>query len=539
MTWDINAPYKPEVQKCRSRLLRYCQGQGLDLGCGIEKIKPDAIGIDIDGKAVGADFAANIETGLTLFANDYFDYIFSSHYLEHVREPVQVLQDWWRILKYGGNLVLYLPHKDHYPRMGQEGANPDHKADYEASEILGMMDLFASYEILVNEVRSEDDEYSFELVLKKLARTPGFSVEIPKKERPKRKALVIRYGGIGDIVFATPIFRLLKEDGYHVTFNTVQNGMEVTKHNPYIDEYIFQGVDEVPNRILSDYWRGLEKHYDRIINLSGSCEDALLKIKKKEDDGYDWPLQERRDKLGHINYYDFALERADLGGRIERPRGEIFLSEEEELYGQMFRKTFDGRFIVVWALSGSGPQKTFPYAPHAMAELVARHPETLVITTGGYTQRLLELANDEGPNFMFRSGRWTVRNLIVAIKYADLVFGPETGALNIAGCFDTPKICLLSHSSHNNLCKYWKNDYSAQSLAECSPCHRMIEHRDQCPVDETHRIPICATEFTPNQIFDRIKEVHRLWARSQRTGLIVLPGKAATSTRKRAKGKGG
>ena len=36
-----------ETDHCRGRLLRYCAGQGLDLGCGAVKIKPEAIGVDL------------------------------------------------------------------------------------------------------------------------------------------------------------------------------------------------------------------------------------------------------------------------------------------------------------------------------------------------------------------------------------------------------------------------------------------------------------------------------------------------------------
>jgi hypothetical protein len=36
-----------EVDHCRHRLMKYCRGQGLDLGCGNSKIRIDAIGIDL------------------------------------------------------------------------------------------------------------------------------------------------------------------------------------------------------------------------------------------------------------------------------------------------------------------------------------------------------------------------------------------------------------------------------------------------------------------------------------------------------------
>jgi len=532
MTWkplkDMTE-YVPEVEKCRPRLLRYCKGQGLDLACGDKKIKETAIGCDI-GKArdSAADFAIDLEGGLTLFASDTFDFIFSSHYLEHAKDPPYLLQEWWRVIRPGGNLVLYLPHADLYPRVGQEGANPDHKHDFTPEGILEIVREFASFEILHNEVHAEDTEYSFDLVLKKLSDVPGIALDRrPPGLEHMKKALVIRYGGIGDAIIATPVLKALKEEGYHVTFNTSDNGMEICKFNPNVDRFLYQAMDEVPNADLEGYWKGLAKGYDRVVNLSGTIEEALLAIKGRNPE-YEWTDEKRREKFGNINYYDHALKIAGIDRR--RENGEIFFSDEEEGLARIWRKTFEGRFIVIWALGGSGPHKRFPYAAMAMAEFARINKEVLFITVGGHAEKLLELAADDDPNYMHRSGRWGIRNTAIAVKYADLVIGPETGALNMAGCFDTPKICMLSHSSWANLCKYWKNDYSVQSRQKCSPCHKMIFSLKECPVNEKFKVCACAAEFDPTDLMPRMKEVFRKWRRHNSTR-IDLPGSVLTANK--------
>ena len=529
MTWkplkDMTE-YVPEVEKCRPRLLRFCTGQGLDLACGTKKIKETAIGCDIGReKDSAADFAIDLEGGLTLFANDIFDFIFSSHYLEHAKDPPGLLQEWWRVIRPGGNLVLYLPHADLYPRVGHEGANPDHKHDFRPEGVLEIMREFASFEILHNEIHAEENEYSFDLVLKKLSTVPGLVIDrrSPTLERVK-KALVIRYGGIGDAIIATPVLRALKDEGYHVTFNTSDNGMEIAKHNPNVDEFIYQAMDEVPNPALESYWKGLSRGYDRVINLSGTIEEALLAIKGRNLE-YEWNDDERRAKYGNVNYYDHALKFA--GFDLRKKNGEIFFSEEEEGIARIWRKTLEGRFVVIWALGGSGPHKRFPYAAMAMAEFARLHPEVLFITVGGHAEKLLELAADDDPNYMHRSGRWGVRNTAIAVKYANLVIGPETGVLNMAGCFDTPKICMLSHSSWANLCKHWENDYSVQSRQKCSPCHKMIFSMKECPVNEQFKVSACAAEYDPSDIIPRMKEVFRKWRRANST-LVSLPVSPST-----------
>lgn len=521
MTWKIDAPYVPEVRKCRPRLIGYCEGQGLDIGCGAEKVKTSAIGLDM-GKGNGseADLSIDLDGGLTLFASGTFDYVFSSHCLEDSRDPLSYLKEWWRVIRLGGNLVLYLPHKELYPRMGQPGANPMHKNDFEPSDIFRMLNEFASYTTLHSEIHAEDDEYSFDIVVRKVADFPGVPELDPREVKAWDKtACVVRYGGIGDVIIATPVIRLLKEQGYHVTVNTSENGREMLRNNPHVDRIIYQGINEVANADLESYWGRLSKGFDRFVNLSGTLEEALLMIKGRCPD-YELPQDERRAKYGNINYYDHALKVAGIDAR--GLNGEIYLTDDEEMNARVWRAALSGRFVVVWALGGSGPHKRFPWYAMAMEAFRREHPEVIFITVGGQPEKLLELAADEDPNFIHKSGRWTIRNVAAAIKYADLVVGPETGALNMAGCFPTPKICMLTHSSWANLCKYWENDYSVQSRQECSPCHRMVYMQNDCPKDERFKVCKCASEFDPNDLLPKMREVFRKWRRLNST-LIALP----------------
>jgi SAM-dependent methyltransferase len=78
--------------------LQFCQGRGLDVGCGKWPL-PGAIGIDVSS---GND-AYNLPAG-------EFDFVFSSHCIEHLIDPVRALEHWRSRIKPGGTLFLYLPH---------------------------------------------------------------------------------------------------------------------------------------------------------------------------------------------------------------------------------------------------------------------------------------------------------------------------------------------------------------------------------------------------------------------------------------------
>jgi SAM-dependent methyltransferase len=79
---------------------QFCKGNGLDIGCGDW---PLAWAIPIE-KRHGGD-ALKLPDG-------EFDYVFSSHCLEHLPDYIKALEHWASRIKSGGVLFLYLPHPD-------------------------------------------------------------------------------------------------------------------------------------------------------------------------------------------------------------------------------------------------------------------------------------------------------------------------------------------------------------------------------------------------------------------------------------------
>ena len=114
---------------------RWFVGTGLDIGPG-----PDSL-------ALYAEFFPRI-TGLRLYdvgdgdaqmletlADNSFDFAYSSHCLEHVRDPLIALRNWIRVVKPGGHLVFAVPDEDLYEQgTWPSRFNPDHKTTWTLSK---------------------------------------------------------------------------------------------------------------------------------------------------------------------------------------------------------------------------------------------------------------------------------------------------------------------------------------------------------------------------------------------------------------------
>lgn len=94
-----------------------CQGNGYDIGCMKKKwAYPNSIPIDLsfnDGY-----HALNLP-------KSNVDYIFSSHCLEHIDNWVDTMDYWYKTLKEGGVLFLYLP--DYSQEYWRPWNNKKHK----------------------------------------------------------------------------------------------------------------------------------------------------------------------------------------------------------------------------------------------------------------------------------------------------------------------------------------------------------------------------------------------------------------------------
>lgn len=519
MTWQENENYGgSESDKIAALIVPYTRGRVLDLGSGPRKAWPHFVNVDncklSGGQPMnGVDIVLDCKK-LNLFADDSWDSVYSSHLLEHFEksEIPAILAEWSRIIRPNGYLILYVPSANFYPKSGTPGANDDHKWDIYPGDVEKILQESTScgWTQLEKEERSNDNEYSHFLVFKK--RTDGKFVEAIWERNPqgRKRALVIRYGAIGDQIQVSSVLPQLKEQGYHITYNTNPPADQVLMNDPNIDSWLLQDRDQVPNPELGPYWTQLENRYDRLINYCESIEGGLLQMPGRLQHRY--PQEGKRKIFGNVNY----IERLhDIAGMpfISNPR--FYPTDDEKQIAKIERNKTSAP-VIIWALTGTSHHKTYPYTNKVLEWIIKNTPAHVYLYGDKGISKMLQdgiiecLKKDDVELERIHPvcGLWDLRQSLTFAQYADIVIGPETGVLNSV-CMeeDVHKIIYLSHSSHTNLTRDWVNtEVLTPKNTPCYPCHVLHYGWETCNKVEETQAAMCASDIKPEEIFKCIMD---------------------------------
>jgi SAM-dependent methyltransferase len=101
------------------------QGKGLDIGAGHDGIAKHGFDVyEWDLKDGDAELLASVP-------NNFYDFVHSSHCLEHMRNVGKALDNWIRVCKPGGYITIIIPDEELYERNNWPSKfNTDHKYSF-------------------------------------------------------------------------------------------------------------------------------------------------------------------------------------------------------------------------------------------------------------------------------------------------------------------------------------------------------------------------------------------------------------------------
>lgn len=351
-----------------------------------------------------------------------------------------------------------------------------------------------------------------------------------------KRAYIIRHGAYGDHIHMSHIPKILTQEGYEVTFQYNLKGVQIHSFNPYIKHHVFReptaeelSGDPILNYQLYKHYKKIKKEYDLFINFDRSLEGTLITDEKTHE--YFMPKHWRNKKYGNTCFYDQSVLWAKLPKKYLGRTGDLYFRDKEhECIERIFEPIRNkGKKILIWSIAGTMWQKAiYPWSQKVCEEFQKRHPEVIVFVTAGpeYSEHAWGVLFSKGMDCsqvpaVNVISQWPFRQALLATKYADMLITPETGLGIGAGVYETPKIMLLTAASIKNIVGNDKNDFSMQSEAWCSPCHRAIYNMDVCdtiPISEeascsifnagkTNKLPICVF-FDQNKVLNQMEKMY-------------------------------
>jgi len=163
-----------ETSKCRSRLAKYCEGYGVDLGFGGDPILLSAIRMDmVQPYTKVGNFPVQLggkAEDLYWFKDAVLDYVFSSHLLEDFFDTEAVLREWIRVLKPRGKLVIFCPDEQRFRKHCKETGqlyNTAHVHDFFSLEyVKNVLNKIAETKVIYEQ--DNVDIYSWDLVCERI-----------------------------------------------------------------------------------------------------------------------------------------------------------------------------------------------------------------------------------------------------------------------------------------------------------------------------------------------------------------------------------
>ena len=119
-----------EIRRERGDFQRYLVGKGIDIGAGDDSLYILNGSVrSYDKRDGNAQFMAEI-------ADATYDFVYSSHCLEHMPDVQLALRNWVRIIKPGGILYVVVPDFELYEKgMWPSRFNQDHKASFSIARL--------------------------------------------------------------------------------------------------------------------------------------------------------------------------------------------------------------------------------------------------------------------------------------------------------------------------------------------------------------------------------------------------------------------
>lgn len=328
-------------------------------------------------------------------------------------------------------------------------------------------------------------------IIESMTKNNNPNIELLSSKEPKnvKNILLHRMGGVGDILFLTPIAKYFKEQGKIVSFYCHFGCFEVLLNNPYVDK-IYINADIQKYQLPKGFGKPIID-IDDVPNETVTVEKMTPEIYLNFDKVYTFKNVIEANPEAELNHaVDACFSWIGINPSDKDKKLVLNVTEAEIAWGKEYLKEkgfYNGKKNISISPSASAVLRSWP----------SDYLNTL----------LLDLKDEYNMFYLDRGMGFTLRQAISLIYLMDLVITVDTGILHIAGAFDKKIIALFGAFDAKLRCGYFKNCNVIQLTEQVCP-KPCFSHRDYCKVikkDLTH--PPCMKKITVDIVKEKIREI--------------------------------
>ena len=289
-----------------------------------------------------------------------------------------------------------------------------------------------------------------------------------KKEVVKqKKALLFRFGGIGDMAPCQVVGQQLKKKGYHVTFavrydNDNMRIADVFKDNPAFDELLdYRQLGPWATRCVKTQfgWASINtifKDFDLVLDYMNIIESNNTSPVCKQGVGEEW--QQSRSS-NWTNWYDLHLAWANIDPATvpeEEKRPYFSLTKDEEKFFEGIRSKYDKVFTV--QTGASSLVRTWYQGEKLVTALLKEYPNSVVFYWDAKKSVWLACTPSESSQVQIPHAS-PLRVSMGLIWASDVFVGADTGFTHIAEGLGVKHVALYSTVPAWTRAKYYKHQF--------------------------------------------------------------------------------
>lgn len=327
------------------------------------------------------------------------------------------------------------------------------------------------------------------------------------------KILVVRYGTIGDTIFASAFYRELKNAKQNAQIDALVDDIafEVMQHCPYVNN--FYKTDGKYRNLI--YYINIFRKYDTVYFLKNDSFFTILAVLcgVKKRIGFNI----RRNKFltvkspynGQKHEAEYYLDLLRLSKiPIKSTKTELWLNKINDMAAKEITKYINRPKILIHAYSRFEQKNWSDNHWKKVIKYISDELEAQIFFVGGKKdfRQYNTLTDNTFEYYKYTpinmSGKLTIQETFSLVKQMDLVIGVDSGIIHAAAALNIPSILLHGPTS---LVRWKPLSENCKILSRhfcCSPCCLEPNSKKYCK----NRASDCMTSLNPKAVITAIRE---------------------------------